>query len=399
MKKLAIVCAVMFEVVLISGSAFAAFYKAGAPTMSLGMGQCKTRTISLDGSDWGTTPLMAGGMYITTDPLTVDIASVQCYDGELTPAVWYPGTLKVDEPEGAYVEAIGDYGVLTLNLGYGVLPSSNILICDVEFCSVAEGRSIITIDVDTDPSFAMWVNFNFVTWDSTISPATINVTVAEVCGNEFVETGEQCDDGNVVDGDCCSSTCQFEPLNSPCPDGLYCNGAEDCNGAGLCQSGTPVDCPDDGLFCTGDEYCNESFDQCDNTGDPCDPLTCIEITDECILLDRDADAIPDNQDNCPDNPNGPLLGTCTSGPTALIGIATCISHAECDPNGFCSKNQEDIYPPGGNGIGDACECEGDFNCDGDVDGTDASLFKSDFGRSSMQNPCPPCEAGGEWCEY
>jgi hypothetical protein len=101
-------------------------------------------------------------------------------------------------------------------------------------------------------------------------------------------------------------------------------------------------------------------------------------------------------------------------------------------------NQEDTYPPGGNGIGDACECEGnfdcsvdqdvdgsdaaifkadfgrstfqrpcipgdtcngDFNCDGDVDGTDASLFKSDFGRSSMQNPCPPCEAGGEWCEY
>ena len=43
-------------------------------------------------------------------------------------------------------------------------------------------------------------------------------------------------------------------------------------------------------------------------------------------------------------------------------------------------------------------CEGDFNCDGDVDGTDASLFKSDFGRSSMQNPCPACEAG-EWCMY
>ena len=33
-----------------------------------------------------------------------------------------------------------------------------------------------------------------------------------------------------------------------------------------------------------------------------------------------------------------------------------------------NPDQEDTYPPGGNGIGDACECEGDFDCDGNVDG-------------------------------
>jgi len=43
-------------------------------------------------------------------------------------------------------------------------------------------------------------------------------------------------------------------------------------------------------------------------------------------------------------------------------------------------------------------CEGDFDHDGDQDGSDAALFKSDFGRSSMQNPCPACVAG-EWCSY
>ena len=32
-------------------------------------------------------------------------------------------------------------------------------------------------------------------------------------------------------------------------------------------------------------------------------------------------------------------------------------------------------------------CEGNFDCDQDVDGTDAATFKSDFGRSSFQNPC------------
>lgn len=34
-------------------------------------------------------------------------------------------------------------------------------------------------------------------------------------------------------------------------------------------------------------------------------------------------------------------------------------------------------------------CEGDFDYDGDCDGTDAARFKLDFGRSVFQNPCPP----------
>ena len=33
-------------------------------------------------------------------------------------------------------------------------------------------------------------------------------------------------------------------------------------------------------------------------------------------------------------------------------------------------------------------CEGNFDYDKDVDGTDASVFKSDFGRSQLKNPCP-----------
>ena len=33
-------------------------------------------------------------------------------------------------------------------------------------------------------------------------------------------------------------------------------------------------------------------------------------------------------------------------------------------------------------------CEGNFDYDKDVDGTDAATFKSDFGRSPFQNPCP-----------
>ena len=35
-------------------------------------------------------------------------------------------------------------------------------------------------------------------------------------------------------------------------------------------------------------------------------------------------------------------------------------------------------------------CNGNFDCDGDVDGTDAAVFKADFGRGGYTNPCPGC---------
>lgn len=61
---------------------------------------------------------------------------------------------------------------------------------------------------------------------------------------------------------------------------------------------------------------------------------------------------------------------------------------------FPNPMQIDIAPPpAGNGTGDACDCEGNFDCDEDCDGTDATIFKDNFGRSAFTNPCtdePQC---------
>ncbi len=46
--------------------------------------------------------------------------------------------------------------------------------------------------------------------DTEIDSATVNATIPAVCGNGVVEGDEQCDDGNLIDGDGCSSTCQTE---------------------------------------------------------------------------------------------------------------------------------------------------------------------------------------------
>ena len=53
---------------------------------------------------------------------------------------------------------------------------------------------------------------------------------SEVCGDGIVDNGEQCDDGNVVSGDCCSSTCAFE-------NGLSCDDGDLCTSGDVCQSG------------------------------------------------------------------------------------------------------------------------------------------------------------------
>lgn len=58
-----------------------------------------------------------------------------------------------------------------------------------------------------------------------------------------------------------------------------------------------------------------------------------------------------------------------------------------------NPDQEDTYPPDGNGIGNSCDCEGDFGCDGDVDGLDSITFRADYGRNYYHNPCTdynPC---------
>jgi len=96
------------------------------------------------------------------------------------------------------------------------------------------------------------------------------------------------------------------------------------------------------------------------TSSPTTSTTSVSTTTTVPATDSDNDGIPDDMDNCPETPN---------------------------------PGQEDIMPPGGNGIGDACECEGNFDCDEDCDGTDAATFKADFGRSPFREPCEsgnPC---------
>jgi cysteine-rich repeat protein len=84
-----------------------------------------------------------------------------------------------------------------------------------------------------------------------------------ICGNGIIEFGEQCDDGNQSDGDCCSSACQFQAGGSACSDGNVCTVGDGCF-SGSCAAGVGLkDADGDGHVdgvCGGDD-CNDADPQ------------------------------------------------------------------------------------------------------------------------------------------
>ncbi|MFP6625578.1 MAG: hypothetical protein VCA74_00750 [Deltaproteobacteria bacterium] len=129
---------------------------------------------------------------------------------------------------------------------------------------------------------------------------------AAVCGDAVLETGsEQCDDGNTVAGDCCDAVCNFEVAGSACPDVWYCNGAETCDGAGVCQAGAVPNC-DDGIVCT--------IDSCNDIDDVCIHMISHYVCSDGVFCN--GQEVCDAVSGCSPGPAvdcSPLGGTCAEG--------------------------------------------------------------------------------------
>lgn len=74
------------------------------------------------------------------------------------------------------------------------------------------------------------------------------------CGNGLMDGGEECDDGNMVDGDGCDGDCTFScSVDTDCDDASVCTGTETCDVAThACVAGEMLAC-NDGSPCTSDE--------------------------------------------------------------------------------------------------------------------------------------------------
>lgn len=144
----------------------------------------------------------------------------------------------------------------------------------------------------------------------------------------------------------------------------------------------------------GDTVCDNA-DNCPNDHNPhqedADGDGTGNACDECTDTDGDGFGNPSfsgnicEADNCPNSPNGNILGTCskvTGGVVIGTGV-TCLSYEDCQEDEYCDMVQGDCN---NNGIGDACECYADVNCSTKVDLSDLVIMKGEFLQSC------PCQA-------
>lgn len=73
------------------------------------------------------------------------------------------------------------------------------------------------------------------------SDAFVAVNLLATCGDGVQDAGEDCDDANTSDGDCCSSLCEFEASGAACDDGSACTTSDACDGAGTCAGVSACD--------------------------------------------------------------------------------------------------------------------------------------------------------------
>jgi len=169
---------------------------------------------------------------------------------------------------------------------------------DIDICRVTVGE-------DT------WVNCEIVLDEQSGEP----IDPSAVCGNFVVEGTEQCDDGNLVNGDGCSSICTIEPIcgNNIVEIGEQCDDGNTMNGDG-CSSICQLEAPICGNFVV------EGTEQCDDgnlvNGDGCSSTCTIEPV--C------GDGIVTSPEQCDD-------GNTVSGDGCS---ATCNLEAPPPPSGF-----------------------------------------------------------------
>ena len=153
-----------------------------------------------------------------------------------------------------------------------------------------------------------------------------------------------CDIAEVCDGvnnDCPADV--FQPVETPCDDGFYCNGNETCDANGNCQAGADVDCSENDI--TGIATCDYDPDNYYPTYDYFAGFTsqCDEDTDSCTSY--------------PGNFPGDVTHTCNVDQCSAECDAThpC-SDTDCNESDGCVGNDYYDYDNVANTCQEDCNC-------------------------------------------
>jgi cysteine-rich repeat protein len=229
----------------------------------------------------------------------------------------------------------------------------------------------------------------------------------ETCGDGVVDSGEDCDDGNLLAGDGCEPHCVFScRLSEECDDGEECNGEERCTGH-ACAPGTPLangTACGDGLIClrgacvaggcgdgtvAGDEQCDDANDldgdgcdgdctfSCEASPD-CDDLLLCNGGETCDAERHVCDAGTPAGDGTPCTPPDGASGTCRGGLCApeTCGNGSVNAGEECD--------DDNLVPD------DGCEADCTWTCETAAECDDARVCN---GTESCDTGPHTCDAG------
>jgi len=179
----------------------------------------------------------------------------------------------------------------------------------------------------------------------------------EICGNGIVDVGEQCDDSNTISGDGCSSVCIIEF----CGDGIVQAGlGEQCDdGNTLSGDGCSSTCQIEVAICGNGIV--ESGEQCDG-GACCTSICAFEpSTTEC----RTSAGLCDVAESCTgSSAECPADAVETAGTECRASAGVCDVAETC--NGFSVSCPADLVQPDGTSCSDTLFCNGDEICQAGV---------------------------------
>jgi hypothetical protein len=226
---------------------------------------------------------------------------------------------------------------------------------EIDLSSIADGESSVYLRWTLGPTdgsvvFGGWNLDDIEIWG--IAESQPVCSTDEQCDDELYCNGlESCsDEGICVPGapvvcddavdctlDACNETtdsCEYQPRNTLCNDGLFCNGEETCSPEG-CVMGTPVVC-DDEISCT-DDACNEESDSCDFVPDNslCDDGAFCNGAEVCGAEGCTSGVAPcDDGLNCTDDACNESLQSCEYTPDNSV----CDNGLFCDGEETCEVN-------------------------------------------------------------
>jgi len=212
--------------------------------------------------------IASGGNFVDPDGITIDgngqllIADSQAYGGS-------GGVIRVDPTTGTQT-TVSSGGNFVTPVKIATEASANILV--VDFGAFGSG-AVIRVNPITGEQCLVSSGGNFVVPAAiAVVPGVPPVQVKcgappAVCGNGSVEAGEQCDDGNLTDGDGCDSNCTL----TGCGNGIATAGEECDDGNSSSNDACKIDCT---LNVCGDGVPRTCVEQCDDgnltDGDGCE---------------------------------------------------------------------------------------------------------------------------------